>query len=64
MAFYQKLLGKAYYIFKMTGPATVRPVSSDFRKAYGLQVLGSNVNAPFLQEPTLAGSPETMYTVT
>ena len=38
MAFYQKLLGKAYFIFKMTGPATVRPVGSDFWKALGAQV--------------------------
>ena len=38
MAFYKKLLGKAYFIFKMTGPATVRPVSSDFWKALGAQV--------------------------
>ena len=38
MAFYQKLLGKAYFIFKMTGPATIRPVSSDFWKALGVQV--------------------------
>ena len=34
----QKLLGKAYFIFKMTGLATVRPVSSDFWKALGAQV--------------------------
>ena len=38
MAFYQKLLGKAYFIFKMTRPATVRPVGSDFWKALGAQV--------------------------
>jgi len=32
-AFYQKLLRKAYFIFKMTGPAMVWPASSDFGKA-------------------------------
>ena len=29
MLFKQKLLGKAYFIFKLTGRAMVRPVSSD-----------------------------------
>ena len=69
--FSSKTLGKTYFIFKMTGQATVRPVSSDFRKGlvprYNSRVrcsLGPNVNAPFLQEPTLAGARETMYTVT
>ena len=33
MIFQQKLLGKAYFIVKMTGPAIVRPGSSDFWKA-------------------------------
>ena len=31
--FDQKLLEKAYFIFKMTGPAMVQPASSDFWKA-------------------------------
>ena len=39
MAFHKKkLLGKAYFIFKMTDPAMVRPVSSAFLKALGAQV--------------------------
>ena len=33
MIFQQKLLGKAYFIVKMTASAIVRPGSSDFRKA-------------------------------
>ena len=32
MGFQQKLLEKAYFTFKMTGPAMVRPASSDFWK--------------------------------
>jgi len=36
--FHQKLLGKTYFIFKMTGLATVRLVTSDFWKALGAQV--------------------------
>ena len=32
MVFQQKLLKKAFFIVKMTGPAKVRPVSSDFWK--------------------------------
>ena len=30
---HQKLFEKAYFIFKMTGPAMVRPANSDFWKA-------------------------------
>ena len=30
---FEKLLEKPYFIFKMTGPAMVRPASSDFWKA-------------------------------
>ena len=33
MVFQQKLLGKSYFIVKMTAPAMVRPASSDFWKA-------------------------------
>ena len=33
MIFPQKLLGKAYFIVKMTATAMVRPASSDFWKA-------------------------------
>ena len=33
IVFHQKLLEKAYFIFKMTGPAMVRPVNSDLLKA-------------------------------
>ena len=33
MIFQQKLLEKAYCFVKMTGPAMVRPVGSDFWKA-------------------------------
>ena len=33
MVFQQKLLGRSIFIVKMTGPAKVRPVSSNFSKA-------------------------------
>ena len=33
MIFQQNLLGKAYFIVKMTAPAMVPPASSDFWKA-------------------------------
>lgn len=33
IVFHQKLLEKAYFIFKMTGPAMVRPANSDLLKA-------------------------------
>ena len=33
MVFQQKLLERSIFIVKMTGPAKVRPVSSDFSKA-------------------------------
>ena len=33
MGFQQKLLGKSYFIVKMTAPAMVQPTSSDFWKA-------------------------------
>ena len=33
MVFQQNLLEKAYFIAKMSGPAMVRPASSDFWKA-------------------------------
>ena len=39
IVFHQKLLEKAYFIFKMTGPAMVWPASSDFWKAHEVRVL-------------------------
>ena len=33
IVFHQKLMEKAYFIFKMTGAAMVQPASSDFWKA-------------------------------
>ena len=33
MVFQQNLLEKAYFIAKVSGPAMIRPVSSDFWKA-------------------------------
>ena len=32
MVFHYKLMEKAFFIFKMTDPASVQPASSDFRK--------------------------------
>ena len=36
MVFQQNLLAKPYFIAKMSGPAMVRPASSDFWKAPGV----------------------------
>ena len=33
VVFHQKLLGKAYFMVEMTGPAMIQPASSDFWKA-------------------------------
>ena len=42
MVFQQTLLEKAYFIAEMSGPAIVRPASSDFWKAPLVRFLSSN----------------------
>ena len=49
IVFHQKLMEKAYFIFKMTGAAMVQPASSDFWKAplvRGLHLLPLWLNSP------------------
>ena len=43
MVFQQNLLEKAYFIAKKSGPAMVRPASSDFWKAPLVPVFGMKI---------------------